>query len=225
MGRTESGDEIKLTKISRMGVELGELHYDLWRELVWLHFKWWDYKRLFGTSKERIDTLNAVAPRTMFIFQSTLWRDILLHLCRLTDPPIMRGAANLTVNAMEPLIVDTALRADVAASAREATMTCSFARDRRNRVIAHIDLLTARNQHPRQLEPASRNSVQTALAALAATMNLVETRHGGATCLYDFDNGSGDAEDLFAAIEAAARERERRHRQLRERLERFGGTT
>jgi hypothetical protein len=44
------------------------------------------YVALFGTSPEGIALLNRAAPRSFRVMQDSVWDDVLLHFCALTDP-------------------------------------------------------------------------------------------------------------------------------------------
>ena len=67
-------EEIRAAKCDAMGTELGELHFALWREVVWLHLKWNEYRALFGTSPEEIELLNQVAPAFFYQVERALWQ-------------------------------------------------------------------------------------------------------------------------------------------------------
>ncbi len=215
MSSHSSSAEVRARKVAAMGEALGNIHCDLWNELAWLYSKWEHYNALFGTSEERINTMNEVAPRCIYVLQSALWRDILLSLCRMTDPAQSAGKPNVSLQAMLPHIADPALRAQVERAASQATGLTSFARERRNRFFAHSDLLTARNEHPTPLPEASRIAVSGAMRAISEVLNIVQAKYEDSTCIYDFPDGSCDAERLFKAIDFYATD-QRRKRQKRQ---------
>src|SRR6185295_5019430 len=92
-----TAEESKQDYIKAMGEELGSQFAELWQQLVYLHCKWMEYVALFGTRSDRIELLNKSAPTFFRIIQDTLWDDILLHICRLTDPPETGKNKNLTI--------------------------------------------------------------------------------------------------------------------------------
>jgi hypothetical protein len=92
---------------------------------------------VFGTSKERIDFLNEAAPDFFASLQSTLWDDVLLHLCRLTDPAKSAGKPNLTLQCLPALISNPSLRKNVEDLLEQAKEKTAFAREWRNRRLAH----------------------------------------------------------------------------------------
>jgi hypothetical protein len=77
------------------------------------------------------------------VIHDSLWDDVLLHICRLLDPPQSgKDKENLTLRRLPPL-VDPSIRADVERLLTEAQTKTAFARDIRNRHIGHIDVALA----------------------------------------------------------------------------------
>src|SRR6185503_12931063 len=120
-----------------MGATLGELYFLLSRELAWLHFSWSEYRTLYGTSEETIGVLNSAAPRFFYYLDYLMWHDVLLHICRLTDPPASAGRNNLTLAQLPLAIADPILRDSVIDLLAAARSESEFARDWRNRHLAH----------------------------------------------------------------------------------------
>lgn len=192
--------------MAAMGNELGELFSMLWQELSGLYVKWHQYVALFGTTPERIELMNRVAPKLTYTIQKTLWRDILIHLSRLTDPAEtkQRGQIkpNLSINRLAELLKDGSDYQTINDLEAKAKANCEFARDWRNRVYAHRDLDIATNQHCTPLAHASRASVKNALEALADLLNRIARNYKLPTTLFDFD-GTGaarEAEHLIHVI-------------------------
>src|ERR1700730_6623153 len=109
--RTEA--QIRNEKIAQMGLELGELHFLLWKDLTWLHFEWDQYFVLFGTDPSRVDVMNKAAPRFFWSLDRVLWQDILLALSRLSDPPGTGGQQNLTFLRLLRVLPNGDLRDEV----------------------------------------------------------------------------------------------------------------
>ena len=215
MSAHETPDQVRTKKIAAMGAALGGLHCDLWNELSWLHAKWGQYCALFGTSEERVNVMNEVAPHCTFVIQTALWRDILLTLCRMTDPARSHGRTNVSLMALAMQIEDVAFRSEVEALAAVAAAKSRFARERRNRYYAHQDLASARNEHPVPLPESGRQAASEAMLAIGATLNLVQYRYENSRTMYEYVIDSADAEDLYLAIdEFAARRRMERQKRL-----------
>jgi hypothetical protein len=60
--------------------------------------KWEEFVVLFGTKPSRVDLVNRAAGGFFRLVQDTFFADVLLHLCRLTDPASTGGKDNLTIS-------------------------------------------------------------------------------------------------------------------------------
>ncbi|MBI3465867.1 MAG: hypothetical protein HY000_22850, partial [Planctomycetes bacterium] len=174
MAENLSAEQVRAAKLAAMPAPLGEVHYALYNEVAWIHLKWQVFRALFATSPERIDLLNEVAPAFFHHLQGVLWEDVLLHLYRLTDSPKSMGHANLTLRRLPALIPDTSLRAEVESKVALVQEKTNFARDWRNRHLAHRELPPLDGERPRPLAPASRLQVEEALASIRTVMNCIE---------------------------------------------------
>ena len=168
-----------------MGPHLGPVYNALWNEVAWLHAKWHEYKELYGEKPPRLELLNRASGFFFRIVQDTLWENTLLHLARLTDPSRSAGRQNLTVLQLPSLVNDPGLREQLEALLTEAKSKAEFARDWRNRHIAHRDLDKALGKGAEPLAAASRNHVDEALRALAAVLNRVNTFYLKSTLTFD----------------------------------------
>lgn len=172
MNMTE--DDLRLRKRERMGEALGDLCFFLWRELTWLHIKWEEFRTLFGTSESEIILMNNVAPNFFGRLQQILWEDLMLHISRLTDPPRSSGRDNLSIRRLSPLITEPDLKVTVDSLVASAVTRSAFARDWRNRSLAHIDLQHAQDPTIYALAPASRQDVKEALCEICKPINALE---------------------------------------------------
>lgn len=136
---TRSMDEVRADYISTMGQELGANFCELYRELVELHVLWQQYRQLFGDSTDTVQLLNRTAGLFFKIVQDELWDSVLLGVSRMTDPSSTGKKKNLTVLSLSPLITDSALRAEVQDLCTKAVTAAEFAREHRNKRIAHQD--------------------------------------------------------------------------------------
>lgn len=121
------------------GNDLGEIFYYLVNDHadLWLTYK--QYRSLFGTNKERIDLLNNNGRIFFFNVERHFWNACILSLCRLIDPAKTRSGKNLTLYALLPYIENEDLKTDVKNAIDEAKDLSRFARERRNKSIAHSD--------------------------------------------------------------------------------------
>lgn len=139
-----------------MGPALGPVYYALYNELVWLHVRWRQYMQLFGATPGRVDLLNQAAGLFFRVIQDSLFEDTLLHLSRMTDPAQTRKKANLTIQQLPLLIADQLLAAEILALVNTAVTKSTFARDWRNRRLAHTDFSLAVEEGATPLLPGSR---------------------------------------------------------------------
>jgi hypothetical protein len=192
-----SAEQARAKNIEAMGAELGSLYSSLWQELTSLYRKWGYFLQLFGAKQERVDLLNKTAPDFFRTVQDLMWADTLLHLARMTDSVKSAGRDNLTVRALPSLIAKENLGDELEQAVAFAVKTTEFARDWRNRRIAHRDLSLATGDRPAEpLASASRKDVESALNALGAALNLVSARFlSGSTTMFEFaaDTNSGPA--------------------------------
>jgi hypothetical protein len=212
-------NEVRANAIRDMGEARGTMFHELWNELAWTYAKWEEYLCLFGSGEDRIQWMNSVVPRCMHQIQMAMWRDILLQICRFTDPPKSCGKENISIRALAQHLDEASLSEKYEGLVEIALQKSEFARDRRNRIYAHRDLLTARNQHPKALPEASQREVNQALAAIAAALNAVQQRYQNSTTMYEHSGGSGDAEVLVRAIKAESNRREEWLKDLKRRAE------
>lgn len=190
--------EAKAENIAVMGTELGAVYSELWQEVAWIHRNWAHYKELFGEKPSRIDLLNEVAPSFFHTVQDALFETVLLHLTRLTDPAQSLGKSNLSLRQLDPLIFDEAVKLRVSDLISKAVDATAFARDWRNRKLAHRDLDLALGQPAKPLAPASRIAVKQALSAIVDVLNAVSAHYLDATTVFDWPGGNDSVALLFA---------------------------
>jgi len=200
MGRYQTADEVQENHLSVLGPKLGPVYDAIYNEVVWLHVKWKQYVQLFGTNPERIDLLNQSASYFFRVIERTLWQDTLLHLTRLTDPPSTGGKQNLTIQRLPNLVGDHPCLSEIRKLilvAREAT---AFARDWRNRRIAHRDLNLALQQGEEPLRSASRRQVNEAIAAVSKVLQQLYLAYTGSQIVFDKVFTFNDAVSLLYII-------------------------
>lgn len=205
MAESRTADEVARQYRDAMGPELGALFHRLWTECAWLHVRWSDYVALFGTSPDRIDILNAAAGSHFRVVQDSLWEIVLLQISRLTDSTNSVGKDNLTLRRL-PGLVASDISPEVENLVQEALRRCEFARDWRNRRIAHLDLsLAFGGQGATQLASASRKDVKEALAAIVAVLDAVEFHYQRASTDYSMAVRVGDAKALLYVLQEGLR--------------------
>jgi hypothetical protein len=187
----------------------GVLHDDL----AELHAKWTAFSQLYATNEERVELLDASAPQFFRLCQAVFINDILMTISRLTDPRQTFGKDNLS---MERLVVsvdgvkNADLKGKVERLLAEAKSKCQFARELRNRRLAHSDLLAKLQAPTASLPDATKGQVEEALAALRAIMNAVEAYFEDNTVLYEQVLMTGDGDNLIARLRDARTYREQK---------------
>ena len=212
MGGSRFTPEVRAEHLERFGPTLGPLYGALSSDVLWLHSKWLEYRKLYGGSPQRVELLNSMAPYFFWLLQSVLWDDVLLHLARLTDPPRQGAFENLSLLCLSDAIPDSQVAAEVADLTASAVLAASFAREYRNKRLAHNDLTHALEQ-AEPLSLGSRQDVEDALSSFVVVLNTLNSHYAGATLLYREVSGLGDAESLVHDLALAARvEAQRRTR-------------
>ena len=120
--------------------------------------------------------------------QQLFWRDLLLHITRLTDPVESGGKQNITVLQLPDVCDDLELRARfpdvcddqellarVKSFAATATENAKSARDWRNQRISHSDLNLAIDPDAKSLDPTTLASIQSVLDAVHAALDAISS--------------------------------------------------
>lgn len=216
MSGEKSAEEAQAGYIEAMGQELGELFYAASTELTWIHWRWKQYRILFGEKPSRIDLLNEAAPLFFRIVQDVFFEDTLLAIARLVGPPKSVRKTNLTVERFPPLLADLNLRDEVCELIAKAKTCAAFALDWRNRRLAHRDLELILGASPQPLPPATRQKIEESLSALRDVMNHIEIKFCDSVTGYAYSPTPGDAEELLYVIQGGLlRERDRREQWAR----------
>ena len=182
---TRSMDDGLNDYVSSMGQELGSNFFALHRKLVELHVLWQQYRQLFGSETETVHMLNRIAALFFKIVQDELWDSVLLSISRMTDPPRTGTKKNLTIWSLPPLIADVTLRADLEFLCRTAVTEALFAREHRNKRIAHQDHEYLSNRDVNPLGEISRQRVESMIGALRAVMNRLNAHFCDITFMYE----------------------------------------
>jgi hypothetical protein len=213
MPRNNSPEDIERQHLEAMGEPLGSLYHALYNETVWIHAKWSEYRKLFGHSEDRIILLNETAGFFFHVIQRTMWDDTLLHLSRLTDPPKQGRYENLTVRRLPGIIPEKRDKEKLDRLVKDFYTQTEFARDWRNRKIAHSELSLSLDDGASPLHPASREHVENALGSLRSILNYLQKKFVGGVVAFEHFLSHDDADSLVYALNFArfieARRRER----------------
>ena len=98
MRRDQSAEQVKSEHIDKLGKELGSQYNLLYNGVISISLNFNEFKYLYSESDSRIAIMNKTAPFFFFkILQNMLWENILLGICRITDPPKSAGKKNITI--------------------------------------------------------------------------------------------------------------------------------
>jgi hypothetical protein len=103
------------------------------------------------------------------------------------------GRSNLSVRRLERATAGGPAARAVQPLCDVALLACEFAKDWRNRRLAHRDLELALGQPVQPLAAASRAAVKAALAALSELLNAVSRHYLDSTTMFEFSTDRGDA--------------------------------
>jgi hypothetical protein len=133
-----------------------------------------------------------------------------LHIARLTGPSKSKGKSNLSLSTLAESLRDPVLSREVAALVKDAKDAAKFAKDWRDRHLAHRDLALALDDRSNPLLDGSREKMGLALAAVAAVLNRIEAHHDlGMTAFAHVIAPIGDAEELVHYLQIAAEAKDR----------------
>lgn len=209
MTRIKSAEEVEEEHLRAFGPTLGPLYHALDNEVTWLHMKWLEYRKLYAHSEEQIDFLNATAGFFFGVFQGVVWKDILLHISRLTDPmetgPSWNRKENLVLGRLPDAVSDPDLSDKLQSLIETAKDQSKFARDWRNRHIAHSALSLAIDSGAKPLEAASRQGVEEVLRSFRRIMNLLSVSYLDTERGYEYPIVRDDADTLIYHLRVAVR--------------------
>ena len=202
-------EDVRAEYVSVYGEDLGRLYDVLSSELLWLHNKWFEYCALFGGSEARVELLNETAPYFFHVVQRVLWEGVLLHIARLTDPAKQKKFENMSLCALSGAVENPNARAQVDADLQVVLTAAQFARDYRDKNLAHQDLDHALGR-VEPLSSGSHKDVEDVLRGMCGLMNNIAAAHDQPTLIYDLPGVPGDANSLVHKLVIAARDAARR---------------
>jgi hypothetical protein len=207
-----SAQEVEADRIAVLGPDLGPLFHALDNEVCWLHTTWKEFRQLYS-SPSTVDLLNQTAPFFFRVVQDALWHDALLQVARLTDPPVSAGKArkaNLTLRRLPAALPPGTLQVEVDALVSKVLSEAAFARDWRNRRLAHRDLGVALGG-AQPLAEASRQHIENVLSSMRNVMNALHHHYWNSSTAYDTPISNNNAESLLLHLRVARKAEAKRH--------------
>ena len=216
MGRHVSKEEVEQEHLQAFGPTLGPLYHALHNEMTWLHAKWLEYRKLYAKSEKRSDLLNGTAAFFFRVVHDVLWEDVLLHIARLTDPPKQGKFENLTLLRLPEAVPDQRLSDELRNLVKNALDRSQFARQWRDKHLAHSDLSLAINVKAAPLPRVSREHVEKALSCFRRILNRLHDSYLDGQVAYELSLAADDADALVHHLAVAARSEERRRQRFEE---------
>lgn len=201
-----------------MGEPLGTQYAALWQETAHLYLTWGEFVELYGTKSTRIELLNRAAPAFFRMVQDRIFEAVLLHIARLTDPSNSLGRkdkSNLTIQNLPELMSDAALKATVSKLCEKAVVSAEFAREWRNRHIAHRDLDLALNGSARPLPAVPLKQVTDSLNSFETVLNALAKHYLNSTTSFSMAARYNGALDLLYLIDDGLKVQGERRERLR----------
>jgi AbiU2 len=157
-----------------LGPEFGDVFYFSLNEWCDLRQTWSQYENLFGLGPERVALLNKAGAAFFYQVDRHFLEACMLSACRLSDPVETAGKKNLTVQLFATFMDTDKRKAKMAQMISSALASTNFARDWRNRRIAHNDF-DLKNGTGKPLENANRQLMNTAINELHKVFAYVTT--------------------------------------------------
>jgi AbiU2 len=208
MSGSFDAEEVEQQYVASMGKDLGQVYNRLQSECTLLNSTWQQFVELFATNEKRVEVLHWSAPYFFKVVHDVFLESTLLRICRISDPAASLGKENLSL-ARLPSLVDNVIRPDVEASLVRIHSAAEFARDWRNRHIAHLDFALTFDEGAVQLAPFTRKKVDEVIQEIGTLLNLIEEHYRQATVAFHRLIAPGQADDLLQLLnEEFERERE-----------------
>jgi len=193
------------TNPQQLPEDLEILYLNLWEEVCWLHVVWNQYCRLFRTSPEQLNLLNEMVGAFIRVCHDSLLDDVVLSLCRLTDPPSNRHQQNLSLKLIADEVRahgNAALTAAVGKHEAEAKARCEILRKHRDKRIAHSDLeVSLSNAHLAGVTP---EMIEKALESVRDFANAIGEYSEGMATQFQIEGAQpGEANDLVYCLKEA----------------------
>jgi AbiU2 len=185
MSNHQSADDIRAESIAKMGEEFGAIRDDLRNQVGLLHIRWQEYRRLFAASPEIILLLNKTAPAFFYEVERVMWENVIVQLCRITESPQMGVHEHLTIQRFPSMISELTVRQEVQVLVDAVVAKTKFARDWRNRKLAHMELPPPSGEVAVPLADASRRQIEDALSSVRDVMNYLEKHYLGCPVSYE----------------------------------------
>jgi hypothetical protein len=198
-----SSSEVRERFVEGFPLGTGELAHWLWNDIANLHMDWNKYQLLFGADVETIDLLNAIASSFFSLTDRVLRHDILLRICRITDPAFSdwhRKKPNASLHHLVlkiDRILPIELKRNLDLSLAELDDKSRPIRALRDKRIAHSDFDEVLHLKADPLPGVNRQQVELVLANMRAAFGLLESHFLAEGTAFEHVIQANDAKKLL----------------------------
>jgi hypothetical protein len=178
----ENPDDVRQRYIEKLGQEFGAYFFHLDQSIIGLVAIWDTYRFLFGTNSERVDLLNQTSGYVARTIQDSLHERVILGVCQVSDSYRSRGRENVTVQGLSAFVADSVHRSEILPMLHAVEDATSFARDLRNKLIAHSDLAATTGSY--RVDYSSRERIVAAIRSIIKPPRYLHKRYFGTTQFY-----------------------------------------
>jgi hypothetical protein len=183
-----------------MSLEEASIYFTLMERIASLKTKWEHYRQLYGTSPEIIKLLNETAPKFFGLVERTLHDDMLLHICRLTDPESTGKSKNLSIRRLINFSHEANFSRQLNKEIDHCIYYSKYARDWRNKMLAHDDLARALDPLSFPIKKHSRACMQNTVNSMVDVFNMAHKEIFGSRYDFDYLVPLGDKQALLYAL-------------------------
>lgn len=169
----KTSDEALRECTEALGDEYGKAFHHCQQTLWNIAWTWDTHETLFG-HPERVAMLNGISGFFWGTIQLALFDQTLLGICRLTDKAEMGKRKNLSIQYLTKFQTSEDVE-DFSELVEVAVKLSDFARDWRNRRIAHNDYEHVMEEGS-ELSAASRKAVNAAIVAILDVLRFIQKR-------------------------------------------------
>jgi hypothetical protein len=178
---------------SRLPEDICEIFMWLCQDIASLQSKWSFYLELFS-SQENVTLLSDMAPSSFQIIEESLRSDLMISICRLSDPDKSLGKDNLS---FKTLIIKCNKIDKVDKLLEDFLDACKPVQKYRNKRVAHNDLNTRIKPHETPLPGISRHQIDKILQLASQVLNVIYQEFIKTGELSFQANESGGADSLI----------------------------
>jgi len=141
-----------------------------------------------------------------YVIEDVLFREVMLSLCKLTDPASTRtrngNSDNLSLKQLQQRVEasEPHLAVSLEKLLTQLDDKCEDIREWRNKRLAHSDLLTEMQNGAPPLPGISKQMIEEALALVREYMNMIENHYRNTTVAYDIFMMNKDTDTLVSIL-------------------------